>query len=130
MTLKQQKFIDCFDGDIKRTAKKAKLSYGYCRRLVTKRHINKAIATRQDTEVRPKGIADRQERQQFWTSVMRDVRKNMKHRLKASELLGRSEADFTENMNHRFPEGGGVMLVPTPMDKDAWSQFAKQLQKT
>lgn len=58
-------------------------------------------------------IASRLERQAFWTRVMEghetetlmdkmgglhDVPVSMKDRLKASELLGKSEADFTENL--------------------------------
>ncbi len=58
-TTKQQKLIDCYDGNIKEAAEKAGLSYDYARRLVTKSHILKAIRNRQDTEVRPKEIANR-----------------------------------------------------------------------
>jgi hypothetical protein len=101
LTLKQQKFVDCFDGNIKEAAAKAGLSYRYCRGLVAKEHILEAIRNRQDTEVRPKTIATRQERQAFWTKTMRDKTAMMRDRLKASELLGKSEADFTENMNYK-----------------------------
>jgi len=97
-TTKQQTFIDCFDGDVKDAAKKAGLSYEYCRRLVTKSHILKAIKNRQDTEVRPKTIATRQQRQEFWSQVFNNPEVSMKDRLKASELLGKSEADFTEKV--------------------------------
>ena len=47
-TIKQQRFIDKFTGDIKEAADYAGLSYGYCRRLVTKRHIKEAIAKKQN----------------------------------------------------------------------------------
>ncbi len=96
LTPKQQIFVDCYDGSIKPAAKKAKLSYDYCRRMINQPHIKAAIRARQDNEVRPRNIATRQERQEFWTEVM-DGKGNMKDRLKASELLGRSEADFTDN---------------------------------
>lgn len=68
-TTKQQRLIDCYAGDIKEAAKDAGLSYDYARRLVTKGHILEAIKSLQDTEVRPKDIADRQERQAFWTKT-------------------------------------------------------------
>jgi len=42
-------------------------------------------------------IADRQERQEFWTEFMRREDITPQERFKASELLGRSEADFTDN---------------------------------
>lgn len=49
-----------------------------------------------------KRIATASERQQFWTNVMRgeiddgDVPAKLSDRLKASELLGKAQADFTE----------------------------------
>ena len=98
-TVKQQRFIDCYDGNIKEAADKAGLSYSYARKLGTKRHILEAIRNRQDTEVRPKTIANRQQRQQFWTDTMNDKSEETKDRLKASDLLGKSEADFTENLH-------------------------------
>ena len=39
-------------------------------------------------------IASREERQSFWSSVLRDQNIDMKDRLKASDLLGKSQADF------------------------------------
>jgi phage terminase small subunit len=98
LTAKQQKFIDCYGGNTKEAAEKAGLSYDYARRLVTKSHILEAIRNRQDTEVRPKDIANRQRRQEFWTQIMDDKKEDTRDRLKASELLGKSEADFTENL--------------------------------
>ena len=41
-------------------------------------------------------IADRQARKEFWTKTMYDETEDMKQRLRASELLGKSEGDFTE----------------------------------
>lgn len=53
-----------------------------------------------------KAIATREERQTFWTSILRGEMPDaeMKDRLKASELLGRSQADFIERVDatHRF----------------------------
>ena len=39
-------------------------------------------------------IADSEERQQFWTYIMRDENTQAQHRLKASELLGKVQGDF------------------------------------
>ena len=128
-TTKQQRLIDCYAGNIKEAAEKAGLSYDYARRLVTKSHILEAIRNRQDTEVRPKNIADRQERQAFWTRIMRDGGEDTRDRLKASDLLGKSEADFTENLSHRFPEGCGVMLVGGQMDPNKWRKQSKRHHK-
>ena len=125
-TTKQQRLIDCYAGDIKEAANKANISYGYARQLLTKSNILEAIRNRQDTEVRPKDIADRQERQSFWTQIMRDTSEDTKDRLKASELLGKSEADFTENLSHKFPEGCGVMLVGGQMDPNKWRKQSEE----
>ena len=53
-------------------------------------------------------IATRAERQKFWTDVMTGmVDADMRDRLKASELLGKSEADFTEKVEHK----GGIQVT-------------------
>ncbi len=47
--------------------------------------------------IKEKTVANRAQRQQFWTDVMQ-ASPHMGDRLRASELLGKSEADFTENI--------------------------------
>lgn len=49
-------------------------------------------------ELEKKTVYNRQQRQQFWTQTMQSAA-NISDRLRASELLGRSEADFTDNIN-------------------------------
>ena len=104
LTPLQGKFVALFDGNIKTTAEKAGLSYRYCRGLVAKKHIVEAIWARQAKELKPE-IATRLQRQKFWTDVMNNDSADMNDRLKASELLGKSEADFTETQIHKFPDG-------------------------
>lgn len=105
-TVKQQRFIDCYDGDIKKAAKKADLSYGYCKRMmmITKGNcaVKGAIRNRQEIEIRPKTIANRQERQKFWTDTMKDKKLSRGDRLRGSELLGKSECDFVERIKHEI----------------------------
>ena len=110
LTVKQQRFVDCYDGDIKSTAKKCKLTYQYCRRLATKNNFKVLLKNRQNTEIRPKDIADRQERQRYWTAGMRGEIEDFtpSDRNKGSELLGRSEADFTDKV--AGPDGGAVIV--------------------
>jgi phage terminase small subunit len=43
-------------------------------------------------------IATRERRQEFWTTVMDNEAQEMNSRLKASELLGRSQGDFIERI--------------------------------
>ena len=110
LTIKQQKFVDCYDGDTKKAAKVAELSYDYARRLVTKSHILEAIRNRIDNEIRPSMIATRQQRQKFWTDVMNDKGELLKDRLKASELLGKSEMDFPNKTDVNIR--GEIRLLP------------------
>lgn len=129
-TIKQQRFIDSFDGNATEAARKA----GYKGNEATlaqvgaenlrKPYITKAIEKRE--QKRTKGtIATREERQEFWTKVLlgKDqepevisynsdgnavivkVPPKMSDRLKASELLGRSEADFTDKKIISDPDG-------------------------
>lgn len=111
MTDKQQKLVDCYDGDIKKAAKKAKMSYGHARTLLTKSYILKAVRNRLDTEVRPKVIASRQDRQKFWSEVMNDKGLLIKDRLKASELLGKSECDFPNKHEVTVPKGKPIPVT-------------------
>ncbi|GGO32659.1 terminase small subunit [Deinococcus humi] len=58
-------------------------------------------------------IASRAERQQFWTSVMRgepqgDEPPRFADRLKASELLGKAQADFVERHELTGQAGGPI----------------------
>lgn len=112
---KQQKFVDAYDGN----AHQAALAAGYspktaqvqASRLLTNVKVIAAIKAREE-KPRARRIATREDRQAFWTNVMngneRDIAAKdgekieidvqMKDRLKAAELLGRSEADFTDKI--------------------------------
>lgn len=104
LTAKQQKFVDVYAGNATEAARKA----GYDGNEVTlgqvgaenlkKPQIVKAIRDRRDTELAP-FIASRIERQAFWTAAMNDDKLKMENRLKASELLGKSEGDFIERVD-------------------------------
>ena len=97
LTLKQQAFIDLWDGDVKSTSEKAGFSYQYGRELATKPYIVQHIRNRQAAELAPK-IMTRQERQALWTELAGDTNEKTSDRLKATELLGRSEADFIDRL--------------------------------
>jgi len=109
-TVKQQRFIDFYDGNATDAARKA----GYKGNNNTlgqvgdenlkKPKILKAILER-ETKRNKSTIADRQERQEFWTEFMRNKDITPQERFKASELLGRSEADFTDNQRISDPDG-------------------------
>lgn len=98
LTPKQRKYVDCYDGNTKRSAKKAGISHQYAKELHTKTYysnVQAAIKDRHNVQSNT-DIATRQERQRFWTEAMRDNELSMVHRNRASELLGKSEADFVE----------------------------------
>lgn len=63
-------------------------------KLLTKYNIKQEIA-RLEEQAKTKYIADRQERQRFWTDTM-NGEGNMCDKLRASELLGKSQADFID----------------------------------
>lgn len=104
LTLKQKKFIAAYDGNATDAARKA----GYAGNDVTlgsvahenlkKPLVAEALAKR-ETKAIAKAIASREERQAFWSSAMRGNEEGV-DRLRASEVLGKSEGDFVERHEH------------------------------
>ena len=98
-TVKEQRFIDFYDGNATDAARKA--GYKNPERSgkdnVRKRTIWDAIQKREQNR-KQKHIATREERQRFWTDVMNDTNESMQNRLRAAELLGKSEADFLDRV--------------------------------
>ena len=119
LTVRQQRFVDFYDGNATQAAEKA--GYNNPRQMgsenLSKQDIMHAIQTRENR--RRKGyIADREERQAFWTKILRgeetqpaitgtdadgnpvveNIPPKMSDRLSASQLLGKSEADFTDKL--------------------------------
>ena len=102
---RQQKFVDAYTGNATEAARIA----GYTgseptlavtgHELLRNPKVSKAIANRQQKSA-TKIIATREDRQAFWTEVMSSGSEEMRDRLKASELLGRSGADFTDKVLH------------------------------
>ena len=124
LTVKQQRFVECFDGNATEAARQA----GYSPRTVrtvgcenmTKPDIAAAIREREEKRVNSL-ILSREERQIFWSNVVRDPDEDMKNRLKASELLGRSEADFMEKVFDATPPTPPNIIVSFIDAKDRQS---------
>lgn len=97
MTDKQLRFINEYSRDCNatqaaiRAGYSPKTAYSIGQELLKKPEIQRAMQTQLDSL-----IADKEERLIFWSDIMRDADQDMKHRLKASELLGKAQADFTE----------------------------------
>lgn len=102
LTVKQKKFIEAYNGNGAEAARKAGYTdnnpRNYASELIrTNPYVKSEIVNRINADMK-KTIADRLERQSFWTGLMRDETVDFNVRLKASEHLGKSEADFTDNI--------------------------------
>jgi len=97
ITGKQAKFISEYTKDFNatqaaiRAGYSPKTAYSIGQRLLKNVEVQAAMK-----EHRKKFIADRETRQKFWTDTMQDKDEDMKNRLRASELLAKSECDFIE----------------------------------
>lgn len=113
LTTKQKAFIQAYCGN----ATEAALKAGYSKKTAAfigaenlkKPQIIEQIKKREEKRA-DKRIATREERQIFWTQTMKDEKADMRDRLRASELLGKSEADFLEKVEHSGSLEGVVVL--------------------
>lgn len=121
LTARARKFAEVFAGNGTEAARAAGYSgndYSLATtagRLLRNVEVRKLIAEREKREVRPL-VANRQARQAFWTKAMQDEDGNMFCRLKASELLGRSEADFTDKLEASGSVEVVVRVLPAEGD--------------
>lgn len=101
LTPKQLKFIAFYAGNGTDAARKAgyagddEVLRSVAYENLTKPHIREAIRKRTDQEIEPL-VATRLDRQKFWSKVMKHSQTAMRDRLKAAELLGKSQADFID----------------------------------
>ena len=113
LTVKQKRFAQFYDGNGVQACRDA----GYkgsdntlaavARENLRKPHIRAAIEAREQKKTGPL-IMTREQRQEFWSTVAMDKDEGMKHRLRASELLGKSQADFLDRVKH---EGMPVVRI-------------------
>ena len=114
LTNKQKLFVDLWTGEQEETARLAgykapKRAAIRCLQNVTIRHLTKI---KRDEEIKPH-VMSRIERQEFWTNVIRGKEEDnikMSDRLKASELLGKSECDFIEKIEHTGKDGESIII--------------------
>ncbi len=115
LTQRARKFGELYDGNATKTAKAAGFKGSdnvlaqTGRRMLRNDQVLEIIKKREKKKTGPI-IASREERQNFWTDVMKNNEEDMGSRLKASELLGRSQADFIDN--HRIGDPLGRPLAP------------------
>lgn len=157
----EKKVIAAYDGNCSSTAKKIGMSPSYVRRLLTYDYVKTHIKNRQDNETTITAIADRQERQEFWSSVargelqvvsiqpkldnegkpvikdgqpvMEEIKAipSMKDRLRAAELLGKSNADFVERLHISEANKGVSEEITDDMDpKKATNTYLDMVKGT
>lgn len=129
LTDKRKRFVDLWTGDATETAKLVPFASPNVQgpRLLDNVGICRLIKAKRDAEVKP-NVMSRIERQEFWSNVARGNEKQdavigkgedaviakvppaMKDRLKAAELLAKSEGDFIERREISGPGGKPVHL--------------------
>lgn len=118
MTHRQELFIQEYLNSLNATQSairagySPKTAYSIGQRLLKNVEVLQAINTAMN-EKKSALIATREQRQEFWTSVMLDTDTAMKDRLKASELLGKSEGDFTDKVQANI---SGMTLADLVME--------------
>ncbi|MGI6075498.1 MAG: terminase small subunit [Pyramidobacter sp.] len=116
LTTRQRRFVDAYDGNATAAALAAGYSAKTAQRMgsenLSKPLVAEAIRARERKRA-SSAIATREERQAFWTATMRNVRAEMRDRLKASELLGKSEGDFIERQE--LTGANGLPLLSEPV---------------
>lgn len=100
---RERRFVEAYMGKAAGNATKAALLAGYAKntaekqasRLLGKVGIASAIAARAAADPT---VAERAERQQFYSAVMRNPKCSWKDRLKAAELQGKTQGDFVKRI--------------------------------
>lgn len=108
LNARQRAFVEAYCGNATEAALQAGYSEKTARitaaKLLSKGNIQEALKEREDKRLTSL-IATREERQRFWTTLMRDEDRKEVDRLKASELLAKSEGDFLERRELTGPNG-------------------------
>lgn len=116
LSVKQRRFVEAYDGN----ATAAAIAAGYSPKTarlqghknITKDNILEAIQSRENKRMEST-ILTREERQAFWSDIIRNEdEKNIMAKLKASELLAKSEGDFLDR--HELTGKDGAPLDATP----------------
>lgn len=96
-------FVLLYNGNLTATARKIGISSQMAHRYMHKPAIREAIQDRAPTQVLEDEIARNEELFARWTEIGRDPSIDVKDRLKADELLGKSRLLFADKVVH---EGG------------------------
>lgn len=121
LTQKQQRYVDSYAGNHVEACRKAGYSdpQASAKKNAKLSHLQDAIRRRE--QARPetrKAIATREERQKFWADMMLDESEAAGNRLKASELLGRSNADFLDRVHQTGSQAITIQIVASIPEPD------------
>ena len=119
ITEKQRRFIEAYMGAACGNVTEAASLAGYKgnrktleavgRKTLAIARIRAAIDERVEAD---SSVATRKDRQEFWTAMMLGTEgEEPRDRLKASELLGKSQADFVERKRIGGPGGGPLSVT-------------------
>lgn len=121
LTERERRFVEAYMGPAAGNGTKAAQMAGYGKnantshalasRLLRKVTVAAAIAERVERAEKA-AVADRQERQEFYTETMRAAELDRKDRLKAAELLGKTQGDFVQKVE--VEHAGQVRVVRVP----------------
>ncbi|QTX32860.1 terminase small subunit [Aminithiophilus ramosus] len=131
LTPKQRAFVEIYDGNTTRAA----IAAGYSQKwagsngdkLMKHPAIREALEKRISRKINSI-VADREERQSFWSAVMRDEERDLKDRLRASELLARSEGDFLDRIENRTLEAPSIVVNFIPSDGSSNGRKEEELE--
>lgn len=128
LTPRQKRFVELFDGNATEAARAAgfKNPNVYSNDLMKKPEIVAAIQAR-EKERNADGIMTREQRQIFWTMIARDTSQKTTDRLRASELLAKSEGDFIERKE--LTGANGEALIPNAPEITIQYEFVKAFQR-
>lgn len=122
LTEKQKKFCEAYSSN-GGNAFKAAESAGYqipnpqAYQVLDSLSVKRALEELRKIDTKA-AIAAREERQAFWTETMRSQDQTMRDRLKASELLGKSHADFIERKEISGPNQGPISVDLTGLSDE------------
>lgn len=130
LTPRQKRFVEAYDGN----ATAAAIAAGYSPKTarlqghknITKDNILEAIQSRENKRMEST-IMTREQRQMFWTMIARDTSQKTTDRLRASELLAKSEGDFIERKE--LTGANGEALIPNAPEITIQYEFVKAFQR-